>query len=177
MKKASLISTIILSVALLNGCTADDEFTIKHWSQDIFTKMPDANFRSFCKQYDYNKDGKLSRNEALEVSALNMGAPLLHSIASIVGIEYFQNLEYISWHASEPAEADLSKNRKLKEVIFWNLTSLTLGKQPDLQQIFCRDCTFDNIDISNCTALEWLECKGGKLANINYSKKCKNWYG
>lgn len=28
MKKASLISTIILSVALLNGCTADDEFTI-----------------------------------------------------------------------------------------------------------------------------------------------------
>lgn len=175
MKKASLISTIILSVALLNGCTADDEFTIKHWPQDIFTKMPDANFRSFCKQYDYNKDGKLSQNEALEVSVLNMVDLIIpfSACSSIVGIEYFQNLEYISWHASEPAEVDLSKNRKLKEVILWNITSLTLGKQPALQQIFCRDCTFDNIDISNCTALEWLECKGGKLTNINYSKKCK----
>lgn len=174
MKKASLISTIILSIALLNGCTTDDEFTIKHWPQDIFAEMPDENFRSFCKRYDYNKDGKLSQNEALEVSVLNMVDLISFSAcSSIVGIEYFQNLEYISWHASEPVEVDLSKNRKLKEVILWNITSLTLSKQPALQQIFCRDCTFDNIDISNCTALEWLECKGGKLTNINYSKKCK----
>lgn len=136
--------------------------------------MPDENFRSFCKRYDYNKDGKLSQNEALEVSVLNMVDLISFSAcSSIVGIEYFQNLEYISWHASEPVEVDLSKNRKLKEVILWNITSLTLSKQPALQQIFCRDCTFDNIDISNCTALEWLECKGGKLTNINYSKKCK----
>lgn len=173
MKKASLISTIILSVALLNNCTKDDEFTIKHWPQDIFAEMPDANFRSFCKYCDYNEDGKLSQNEVLEVSALNMSAPLLHSIASIVGIEYFQNLEYLSWYAIEPAEVDLSKNRKLKEIAFWNLTSLTLGKHPNLQKIGCRDCTFENIDISNCTALEWLDCKGCKLTNINYSKKCK----
>lgn len=176
MNKISIISTFILSVALLCGCTKDNEYSIKHWPKDILEEIPDARFRSFCKNYyDTNDDGKLSKEEALEAVALNMLDQITGYAAcsSIVGIEYFPNLEYIGWHASEPIEVDLSKNRKLKEVVFWNLTSLTLGKQPNMEKICCRDCTFENIDISNCTALEWLDCKGCKLTNINYSQKCK----
>lgn len=177
MKKNSIILTLIFSVALICGCSKD-EFAIKHWPRDIFTEITDPHFRQFCKsRFDFNGDGILSQYEALEAIAIIMDESSITggitNCLSIDGIEYFQNLEYLNWYAVEPSEVDLSKNRKLKEIVFRNLTSLALGKQPHLQKIGCRKCTFNEIDISNCPELEWLDCADCKLTNICYGRKCK----
>jgi Leucine-rich repeat (LRR) protein len=53
------------------------------------------------------------------------------------------------------------------------LTTLRLGRLPNLEELYCYSNQLTTLDVSKCPKLEYLNCNSNKLTSLNISK-CPN---
>lgn len=158
--------------------------------EDMLLAFPDEIFRNYVlKNFDTDKDGKISTNEALKVTSVwvpQMG------IASIEGIQYFPNITQLNCNVNDLTELNVSNNLKLVSlncgdnelslldisqntglISLWcignNLTSLELSNNAKLRTILCGGNRIAEINLSNNPALNSLNCYGNKLTSLDLS--------
>ena len=103
MKNLSVIA-LVGAMFMATGCAKDDANGGK---ADISTKIEDANFRKYCiSNFDLNKDGKISKDEAAMVETINVVSD--RSIYSIKGVETFPNLKNLSVENQKLESVDIS---------------------------------------------------------------------
>ena len=147
MKKAKLLLAM-LAVPLVLGITSatllaegeKEETTDSDIAIDE-THFPDKLFRKFVKDFDLNNDGILSAEEREQVDYINCEQ---RNIASLEGIEYFPNLDWLCCDKNRLNELDISKNTKL-------------------MQLSCSYNHIKTLDCSNNKELEGLSCWGNVL--------------
>lgn len=92
----------------------------------------DANFKSYLlMNFDLDGDGEISKDEANEVTAININGK---SVSDVSGIEYFTNL----------TSFDCSNNQ---------ITKLDVSKNTSLQTLSCYGNDLQLLDFSNCKNL------------------------
>ena len=112
------------------------------------TNFPDAQFRKVVREFDTNRNGKLSSAEIDRIEAVqceNMG------ITSLKGIEYFTEL----------ANLYCSGNK---------LTSLDVRKFPRLNLLYCDGNQLTSLDLSKNPWMEWLKCENNRIESLDFSK-------
>ncbi|MBR5658855.1 MAG: hypothetical protein IKX10_05610 [Lachnospiraceae bacterium] len=147
--------------------------------------FPNENFRKYVSTtFDLDHDEVLSPFElqhAKEICIVD-GANLdntIFEINDLTGIEYFQNLEYLSCDKCSLKDLDISKNTKLTrlfcecnqlstldisqntmlERVYCNgnpLVTLTLGPNDTLQILNCYNAPLSSLDVSMCPTLGYL---------------------
>lgn len=131
--------------------------------------FPDENFRAYVMENcDYDEDGMLSREEIGESKILLC---CNCDIRSIVGIEYFTELEELECSNNELGNLDVSKNAELKELEcgFNKLTNLDVSKNVKLKNLSCNGNKIKSLDLSKNTELRQLGCGFNKLTNLDAS--------
>ncbi len=165
---------------------------------DVFTKIPDANFKSVCNSFDTDKDGILSLTEAAAVTQIKA---TYRRIASLEGIEYFRNLTHLdcsmqsisnspltsldlskntalvelNCQINSIATLDLSKNTNLTTVLAQQnkLTSIVTPESDILTKLDVNQNLLTSLDLSKLPNLETLMCSINKLTSLDLSKNTK----
>ncbi len=118
--------------------------------------FPDAMFRTFVRiSFDQDGDDELSVQELQAVTSIE--APEW-SIASLQGIEFFENLEYLACNSNQIAQLDVSQNTAL-EVLDCSdnpLTALDVRANIALQDLAADETGLKELDVSGNLALTGL---------------------
>ena len=133
------------------------------------TNFPDANFRTFVKNFDTNKDDSLSDTEIAaveEIDCYNKG------ISNLKGIEYFTALRSLNCGYNQLTALDVSKNTTLTKLDCKNnqLTVLDVSKNTALTYLRCNRNQLTSLDVSKNTALTKLYCSTNQLTSLDVSK-------
>ena len=155
-------------------------------TEDFTITFADKVFEAYClKNFDLNKDRKISGTEANNVKKMDFRTD---NIKSMDDISYFTNLESLqcsgSRHHVQTAfyeldfytgaltSLDVSKNTKLKELYCHGnkLTSLNVSKNTNLEVLFCDQNQLESLNVSNSTKLRILDCRNNKLTSLDVSK-------
>ena len=133
------------------------------------TNFPDANFRTFVKNFDTNKDDSLSDTEIAaveEIDCYNKG------ISNLKGIEYFTALRSLNCGYNQLTALDVSKNTTLTKLYCKNnqLTVLDVSKNTALTYLRCNRNQLTSLDVSKNTALTKLYCSTNQLTSLDVSK-------
>ena len=152
----------------------------------------DANFKAYCvENFDTDGDGEISFAEAKAVTTIDVNT---ENIASLEGIEHFENLQRLTckpawtrgsdgsngWHLYDSngnevvgllTTLDLSKNTKLRSIkcIGNQLTSLDLSGATALTSLYCYYNQLTSLDVSQNTALTTLWCHSNQLTSLDVS--------
>lgn len=143
----------------------------------------DANFKAYMvTNFDTNNDGEISYEEALNVTKIEVNTD---NITSLAGIEYMQNLQYLSCEGSSKwnsatrkvdiygklTSLDLSNNTKLSflHVSYNPLISLDVDHNPKLQELYCICNNLSSLNIRNNAKLQNLDCFRNNLSALNVS--------
>lgn len=113
--------------------------------------FPDSNFREALKQYDYNKDGILSKQENEKLTYLSVDNK---NITDLRGIEYLSSLEVFTCRENKIESLDLSKNTKI-------------------QDVYCTDSGIKSLNLSGCRELTDLVCGYNELTALDLSQNEK----
>ena len=143
----------------------------------------DENFKAYMvANFDKDKDGEISREEALSVTKIEVNTD---NIKSLAGIEYMTNIQYLScrsnceWNSSTKKYdiygmlkgLDISKNTKLAflDVSCNPISSLDVSNNPSLMTLCCYRNNLSSLDISNNSKLDYLCCYFNKLSSLDVS--------
>lgn len=136
--------------------------------------FPDKTFRSYVsKNFDKNKDGKLSSAEIKEVKDIQLDD---RDFSSLKGIEAFVELKrlyfYDCYGWSGEVSLDLGKNTKLETLVCacTPLHALDIRKNKNLKVLDCEDCGLKTLDVSNNKKLEKLNCEENSFTRLDISK-------
>ena len=84
---------------------------------DLAADVPDAAFRAVLTKFDTDNDGKISKEEAEQVTELNLEWDWSsEQISDLQGIEFFTELQVLNASWQNLNAVDLSGNRKLKHI-------------------------------------------------------------
>lgn len=155
--------------------------------QDHF---PDQAFRMIVREFDLNKDNKLSENEIIEATVIDLSNEKASALLADfpVGITSFDGIEYLtaltelncssqqtSWSSSGSAGTgnhltllDLSMNSALKELRCYGnrLEKLILGNNTSLIYLDCHDNSLSSLDLRGNTSLRQVYCFHNKLETL-----------
>jgi len=143
--------------------------------------FPDSNFKdalvnTLCvdetgngigdRSADLNADGEIDETEALQLSSLVLKS---HVITSLVGIEYFENLEVLDCSFNLLSNLDLSGLVKLADLdcSFNELTQLELGGLTQLSNLKCSINNLGDLNLEGLVMIESLDCSGNDLSELN----------
>lgn len=121
------------------------------------------------KVADKDKDGKISRKEALAVNEIALVA---EGLTSVYGLEFFPNVSYIHLASNALTEIDLTKNTNLSwlEVNGQPLKRLDISKNLRLSHLSAGDNSLESLDVSANVALKSLYVQDNRLSSIDVSK-------
>lgn len=104
------------------------------------------------KRFDRNSDGALSEAERKAVNTVTVSRK---GIASLEGIGFFPNLEYLNCQGNRITSLTLGSNAKLKSAICFDnkLTGLDVSRNGSLTQLQVQGNAIKKIDIGNCPVL------------------------
>jgi hypothetical protein len=143
---------IILIIACFAACDKNDDIGgIKITNQKLRFYL--------LSNYDKNRDGKISEEEALLVTEINVHG----SQEPVDGLENFPNLEILDVSSGRFISIDISKNTKLKEFICISnkLRKLDVSNNTELEILMCGEYgDIDSFDLSNNTKLVKVSCSG-----------------
>ncbi len=166
MRKKRLLALLPALALCLAGATAafaePAEVTIDA------INFPDDNFRAYVSDtLDKNSDGKLSGNE-LEMPTIEV--PESH-IASLKGIEFFTNLDYLDCSGNQLTTLDMSGNPALETLDcgYNKLISLDVSRSPALETLNCTRNQLTSLELSSNPALTNLECSDNQITSLNVS--------
>lgn len=115
------------------------------------TNFPDNTFREYVKEFDRDKNQKLSASEIANVTTLYAdGINGKGAIKTLKGIEYFTSLKTLYCYNTQITELDVSNN-----------TALT--------HLSCGDTGLLKLNVSNNKALEYLDCANTDITELNVS--------
>lgn len=131
------------------------------------SNFPDSTFRSKVNNFDSNRDGYLSQDEAKNVTSIDVSQLRL---SSLKGIEYFTELTSLDCSYNYITELDLSKNTKLVKVRADNnkYTSLDASALTELQELNTGGYSCQTVNVKNCTKLESFAA-GAAITEIDLS--------
>ena len=156
--------------------------------------FPDAKFRAWvAANCDPNGNGWLTDAEREAVKQIEV---ISKDIASLKGIDYFYELEYLDAEGNPLTELDLSENTVLKtvslcynqlesvdvtglellsnlDVSYNRLTALDLQTNTALQSLDCSGNGLTALDVSACTELTSLSCSENSIAVLDVSALAK----
>ena len=156
------------------------------------TNFPDDAFRAILmKTYP---SGTITDNQLKVVTKIVVKD---RGIASLKGIEFFYNLNYLSCSKNELTRLDVSQNRRLDSLYCYenkltniilpdnnsirlfscygnNLEHLDLSECPDLERLFCYENQLQTLDIHYCPKLIQLNCSSNSLEEIEGLPECSN---
>ena len=116
--------------------------------------FPDYSLRhAVLTQFDYDGDGKLTRDEAKRVTVLDLSGS---GIASLEGLQLFENLQKLNLSGTSALiQADFSKIKNVIDLDLSNsaLISADVGALTNLQSLHARGAHFADIDLSKNTRL------------------------
>ncbi len=135
---------------------------------DVFVKITDPIFKEHCQHFDSDGNGVLSLEEANAVKNINV---YLDGIESLAGIEYFENLEYLTCSGNKLTSLDVSGKTKLQELTcdYNQLTSLDVSGCPALVWLICNNNMLTSLDLSDCPALKVLYVYDNLLESLDIS--------
>lgn len=129
--------------------------------------FPDKVFKKYLiDTFDKDGDGEISLTEALTITKVLCPQK---GIKSIAGIEYLSNLEVLDCSRNGIENIDISKNRKLKHLSFYNnpIYTLNIKDNPLLITLYCGNCNIVELDCSQNIDLEILSCGFNPLREID----------
>ena len=135
------------------------------------TNFPDEKFREYVKtKFDKDNDDILSADEIAEAKEISVeGNP----ITSFKGIEYFTALTSLECSRTKLTSLDTSHNKKLGYLrcnYIPDLTTLNVSQNTELKVLYCNDNALADLDLTNNSALEKLECGGNEFTTLDLSK-------
>ena len=159
MKKVlfALVAMSLLFTACEDG---NDDFIKLKEVDDVCTMMDDLELMEFCyEEFDVNKDGKVSMEEAAAVREFDTWT---YDISSIKGIEYFPNIEVLDISFAYLTECNLMNNKKLKSIslgvvesyFMSNVSDLNLSKHTNLSYVGLDNVAINNLNLANGNDLE-----------------------
>ena len=159
-------ASVRLCISDGNNDLATDYVQMVPWTTDVIS-FGDPNFKAYCvENFDTSGDGEITAEEAAAAKSIN--ASLL-GLTSLVGIEYFKNLESIDVSLNRLETIDLSHAQKLKEIeVNGNkLQSLNLSGLSAIETLNCSDNKLSNIDVSAAPHLKSLICSNNSIGSLN----------
>lgn len=130
----------------------------------------------FLQDVDYNRDGKITFEEAGKVVGLalwdtNLGTSF--SIQDLSGIEYFTSLEYLFCQNNVITNLDVSKNEKLEVLDCSNnsITNLDVSNCMMIMHLICCNNSLESLRFGN-TGLCTLNCSNNNLASLDFTESC-----
>lgn len=158
---------------------------VEEMDGDGFALIADANFKTYCEEFDTDGDGFLSQREALAVTRIDvncrMGRFDYNTIHTMAGIEQFINLEYLDIARNHVAitkdekSLDLSANTALEylDCSYHQHAdrpySLDLSANVALKTLICVQCYLVDIDLRNCAELVKIDCRINRLTSLDLS--------
>lgn len=135
------------------------------------TNFPDEKFREYVKtKFDKDNDDILSADEIAEAKEISVeGNP----ITSFKGIEYFTALTSLECSRTKLTSLDTSHNKKLGYLrcnYIPDLTTLNVSQNTELKVLYCNDNALADLNLTNNSALEKLECGDNELTTLDLSK-------
>ncbi len=121
------------------------------------------------KGFDDQIDGEISKESVLSITELDLSS---YGISDLSGIEYFVNLVILNCNNNNLTSLDLGKNKALKE-LYCNknqLTSLDIRKNKDLKVLHCNQNQLSDLDLRKNTVLEYLFCNHNKFESIDLTE-------
>ena len=141
------------------------------------TNFPDPVFRQYlAKNFDKNKDGRLSDKEIADVTGLYLGEL---GISDLTGIQYFKNLFSLWCYDNNLTTLDVSNNTELEILACGNnqLTSLDVSHNTLLTDLMCSNNQLASVDLSNTNCLEGWEFGVGLTNNKHRITITDNTFG
>ena len=141
---------------------------------DMTKAFPDENFRKYIlDNFDLNKDGVLSEEEAFNVKEINVTTfqETSEKIKTIEGVQYFKNLNMLACENNLLTNLDISKNTSLQVLScqYNYINKLDISKNTLLTALYCYDNNITDLDVSNNIALGILACDDNPLKNLDIS--------
>lgn len=137
--------------------------------------FPDDAFNNYVyEHFDKDKNGFLSRKEALEITTIDVkGHNENGSYSSLSGIEYFVNLRRLSCGFNGISELNVSNNPNLSELICDHnqLSFLDVANNPNLTYLSCGGNQLTVLDVANNPKLTSLMCDCNLLTSLDVSNK------
>ncbi len=129
--------------------------------------FPDDGFRAYVLAHcDPSADGWLSPEEMRAVTAIDLVG--LTGIASLEGIQYFPELEYLYCAGLGLTELDLSGNTKLTSMDCSenSFTALDVSMLPSLTNLSCWTNRITALDLSGNPLLAYLDCTDCQMETL-----------
>lgn len=168
MKRVSFLSSLLLCTSVLFvSCNKED---VPEKIDDVCTKVTDVVFkRHLLENFDFNKDGKVSMDEAALCTTLEFKD---EKVSNLTGIEYLTNLRELYCNYSKMSSLDLSKNTALTTLNCngCGLTSLSISKCTELTVLECYSNNLTSLDVSNNTKLKQISCHGNNISSLDFTK-------
>lgn len=133
------------------------------------TNFPDDTFRKYVKEFDRDKNEKLSIGEIAKVTTLYAdGKNGKGAIKSLKGIEYFSALEKLYCYNTQITELDVSKNTALVHLSCGDtpLLKLNISENKALEYLDFADTKITEFDISKNLNLKVLGCANTEVKKI-----------
>lgn len=152
-----------------NNELASEYVPLVPWTTDVIS-FGCPNFKAWCvENFDTDGDGEITEDEAKAVTSIT--ASMLN-ITSLVGIEYFSNLETIDVSFNKLETLDLSHSPKLTSVLVNGnkLQNLSLAGLTALQTLDCSNNKLTALNVSESENLKTLACSGNNIGALNVKK-------
>ncbi len=122
---------------------------------------------------DTNGDGEIQISEAVMIKYLNLSQIIVSSnITSLVGIEYFTNLQYLNCTNNELNILNVSACNNLKFLFcaINNLDSLDISENSNLIELNCASNNLTSLNTSENFDLLHLNCQENNILSLNLSQ-------
>ena len=160
------------------------------------SSFPDRNFRDYVSEnIDTNSDGTLDIFEQKAVERIDVAHYYYYDeeedgkIATLEGIEFFTNLQYLNCYNNKLTDLDVSSNTQLIELLCSenllenisvsnnynlstltcdknNLTSLNVSANSKLSSLYCRDNQLTTLDLSHNPQMYSLNCSNNLIETL-----------
>lgn len=159
--------------------------------------FPDDTFRDYVKEFDKDKNRKLSVNEIVKVTTLYAdGKNGKSAIKSLKGVEYFSALEKLYCYDTQITQLDVSKNtalvhlscgdtpllklnisenKALEYLDFANtkITEFDISKNLNLKVLGCANTEIEKIEVNTNTNLEQLHIRNTRITQLDVTNNKK----
>lgn len=122
-----------------------------NWELTETIDIPDVNFKTYLvENYDVDKDGEISKEEALNITDISCNDG---NINSLEGIEQIPNLLTL-----------VCRNNNIKNINVSNSKLVFLD---------CSENPLETVNVSSCKELETFQCNNANLIQVDLSKNAK----
>ena len=128
--------------------------------------FPDINFRQYISERYDRGDGVISNETIRKTTEMIL---MEENIRNFQGIEYFENLKFLSCSKNELSELDVSKNRELEILLCGDnyLNKLDVSQNSKLKTFDCHGNNLKELDLSYNPKLKHLDCSENQLRELS----------